>query len=82
MGGAPGQLMENLSPARPDVSVVIPWSARWQLTERCLASLLPALEQSRASVEVVYVDDASEDQTVEELSSRHRSLRVLRSAQA
>jgi GT2 family glycosyltransferase len=72
--------MRTLAPARPDVSVVIPGASRWELTAGCLASLHPALETSSASVEVVYVDDASEDATVPQLRSRYPSLRIERLA--
>jgi GT2 family glycosyltransferase len=56
--------------------VVIPGADRWELTSGCLASLCPALETSPASVEVVYVDDASQDATIPQLRSRYPSLRI------
>jgi GT2 family glycosyltransferase len=68
----------DLAPARPDVSVVIPGTGRFELTAACLASLVPALAASRARAEVVYVDDASENDTPAQISSRYPSLRVER----
>ncbi len=68
--------MDDLAPARPDVSVVIPGAGRSELTAACLDSLLPALAASSARAEVVYVDDASGDDTPSRLFSRHPSLRI------
>jgi len=50
--------------ARPEVSVVIPTRNRWPFLSHTLAS---ALAQESVSLEVVVVDDGSDDQTPERL---------------
>lgn len=66
------------APTTSRVSVVIPGAGQWELTQRCLVSLVPALDEAAVEAEVVYVDDASGDGTVAELLSRHPTLQVER----
>jgi GT2 family glycosyltransferase len=73
--------MDDLAPTRPDVSVVIPGAGRSELTAACIDSLRPALAAASARAEVVYVDDASGDDTPSRLSSRYPSLRIERLAE-
>ena len=48
-------------PKTPDVSVVIPTRSRWHLLSG--AALPSALEQEDVELEVIVVDDGSEDET-------------------
>ena len=45
----------------PDVSVVIPTRSRWHLLST--AALPSALEQEDVAIEVIVVDDGSQDET-------------------
>ena len=63
-----------LTSEEPEVSVVIPVHGKWDYTARCLAAL--ALDLPTVAYEVVVVDDASPDDTVERLQ-RVRGVRVV-----
>ena len=64
---------------RPEVTVVIPTLNRWPMLSRALAG---ALEQEDVDLEVVVVDDGSEDETPERLATYpDRRLRVVRHPQ-
>ena len=58
-------------PETPDVSVVIPTRSRWQLLST--AALPSALEQEDVALEVIVVDDGSQDETSVRLHELHDS---------
>lgn len=53
--------------SQPQLSIIIPVFNRWTLTHNCLQSLREHTRQARDSYEVIVVDNASSDQTPEEL---------------
>jgi GT2 family glycosyltransferase len=63
-----------MADASPTLSVVIPTHDTRELTLRCLASLGPA----RPDVEVIVVDDGSQDGSAEAIAAAHPHVRVLR----
>ena len=68
------------APSHPSVSIVIPVSNQWAVTDTCLRALLPSLPADWL-VEVIVVDDASSDETPQRLTSLSRldhRIRVLR----
>lgn len=61
----------------PLVSIVIPTYNRWPMVAEAVQS---ALAQDMALVEVIVVDDGSEDDTVAQLTARYPEVRLLRQA--
>jgi GT2 family glycosyltransferase len=59
----------------PPVSIVIPVHGKWPHTRRCLEKL--ASNTTPASYETIVVDDASLDETAQELRTRFPHVRVL-----
>lgn len=57
-------------PGRPDVSVIVPTHDRRHLLGRCLASIV---RQTGVSIEIVLVDDGSDDGTVDEFPRVHEA---------
>jgi GT2 family glycosyltransferase len=61
----------------PDVSIIVCAHNQWQVTLDCLLALERAQHCNMARAEIVLVDDASTDQTVE-LATKVNGLRVVR----
>ena len=65
------------SPLPPPVSIIIPtWNGR-TLLERCLPSVLEAMEAYPGNAEILIVDDASNDDTVKWLTSVDLAVRLI-----
>ena len=62
---------------RPKLSVIVPSHDTRELTLRCLSSLAA----TGSGLEILLVDDASRDGTVEAVAARHPEVEVLRSAE-
>jgi glycosyltransferase involved in cell wall biosynthesis len=76
---APATPSEDAGSSRPEVTIVIPTSNRWQLLSTC--ALPSALGQTDVDHEVVVVDDGSVDETAHELERiDDPRLRILRHA--
>ena len=63
-----------------DASIVIPVWNKLEVTRPCVTRLLALLAETKASHEIIVVDNASTDGTGEylaQLANEHRALRVL-----
>ncbi|MFO7800591.1 glycosyltransferase family 2 protein [Rhodohalobacter sp.] len=72
--------MNSENHSKPLVSAVIPTHNRAEILERAIQSVL---DQTWENIEIVIVDDASEDETpqlLESLSDKHKNLKVIQNS--
>jgi glycosyltransferase involved in cell wall biosynthesis len=70
--------MDNGSPSKPLISVVIPLYNEGSHVSALLSDLKAALQQTRCRFEVILVDDGSPDDTWEKIKDEARTLPSLR----
>jgi dolichol-phosphate mannosyltransferase len=71
-GGGPDSI-SGVDPNGPDVSIVIPVKNEQDNVEPLSAEIREAMDASPYSWEVIYIDDGSQDRTLERLRAATRS---------